>query len=87
MHREEVHSMRTTLDLDEGLVKELVKVTKAKTKTKAIHIAISEFLRRKRIEGLLALEGKLHLDLDWRELEERELKAQEKRERLLRGRR
>lgn len=79
--------MRTTLDLDEGLVKELVRVTRAKTKTKAIHIAISEFLRRKRIEGLLALEGKLHLDLDWRELEERELKDQERQQRQWRGRR
>jgi Arc/MetJ family transcription regulator len=87
MHRKEVHLVRTTLDLDADLIKELMTVTKAKTKTEAIHLGISEFLRRKRIEGLLALEGKLHLDLDWREQEERELKAQEKRERLLRGRR
>lgn len=79
--------MRTTLDLDENLVKELMAVTKAKTKTAAIHLAIMEFIRRRRLEGLKALSGKLHLDLDWRELEERELKAQEKRERLLRGRR
>lgn len=79
--------MRTTLDLDEKLIKELLAVTGAKTKTGAIHLAISEFLRQKKIEQLLALEGKIHLDLDWRELEERELKAQEKRERQWRDRR
>ncbi|MFQ5881584.1 MAG: type II toxin-antitoxin system VapB family antitoxin [Candidatus Methylomirabilales bacterium] len=79
--------MRTTLDLDEGLVNELMAVTGAKTKTEAIHLAISEFIRRKKIEGLLALEGKVALDLDWRELEERELKAQEQRERRWRGHR
>jgi len=79
--------MRTTLNLDQALVKELMAVTQAKTKTAAIHQAISAFLRRKKIEGLLALEGKIHLDLDWRELEERELKAHGERERRWRGRR
>jgi len=79
--------MRTTLSLDDGLIKELMKVTGARTKTAAIHLAISEFLRRKKLEGLLALEGKVRLDLDWRELEEVELKAQADRERRWRGHR
>lgn len=79
--------MRTTLDLDQVLVKELMAVTKAKTKTAAIHLAISEFLRRKKIEKLLTLEGKIRLDLDWRELEELELKDQERQQRQWRGRR
>ncbi len=79
--------MRTTMSLDDGLIKELMKVTGARTKTAAIHLAISEFLRRKKIEELLALEGKIQLDLDWRELEELELKAQADRERRWRGHR
>ena len=79
--------MRTTLRLDDRLIKELMDVTGAKTKTEAIHLAISEFIRRKKIEGLLALEGKVHLDVDWRELEELELKAQAERERRRRGHR
>jgi Arc/MetJ family transcription regulator len=79
--------MRTTMSLDEGLIKELMKVTGARTKTAAIHLAIAEFLRRKKIEGLLALEGKIQLDLDWRELEELEVKAQADRERRWRGHR
>jgi len=79
--------MRTTLNLDEALIKDLMAVTKARTKTEAIHQAIAGFLRRKRIEGLLALEGQIHLDLDWRQLEGEEMKAQEERERLWRGHR
>jgi hypothetical protein len=79
--------MRTTLDLDETLVKELLAVTRARTKTEAIHQAIYEFLRRKKLEGLKALSGKIHLDLDWREMEELELKAQEQREKRWRGHR
>ena len=75
MHKEEAYRMRTTLSLDDGLVQELMKITEAKTKTEAIHLAISDFIRRKKIEGLLALEGKVPIDVDWRELEERELKA------------
>jgi len=82
-----VYQMRTTLSLDDRLIKELMEVTGAKTKTEAIHLAISEFIRRKKLEGLLALEGKVHLDLDWRELEELELKAQAEHERRWRGRR
>ena len=79
--------MRTTINLDDDLIKELIRVSGVKQKREAIHLAIAEFLRRKKIEGLLALEGKVHLDLDWRELEERELKAQAERERRWRGHR
>ncbi len=72
--------MCTTLSFDEELIKELMRVTGAKTKVEAIHLAISEFVRRKKLESLLTPEGMLPLDVDWRELKERELKAQDKRE-------
>jgi hypothetical protein len=39
--------MRTTLDLNEKLIRELMDVTSAKTKTDAIHQAASELIRRK----------------------------------------
>lgn len=78
--------MRTTLSLDAGLIKELMALTGAKTKTEAIHLAISELVRRKKLEGLKALSGKVRLADNWRELEELELKAQET-ERHARGRR
>jgi Arc/MetJ family transcription regulator len=50
--------MRTTMSLDDGLIKELMKVTGARTKTEAIHVAISEFIRKKKLEGLLALRAR-----------------------------
>ena len=55
--------------------------------TEAIHLAVAEFLRKKKIEELLALEGKVHFDLDWREQEEAELKAQSEHDRRRRGHR
>ena len=78
--------MRTTLSLDAELIKELMSLTGAKTKTEAIHLAISELVRRKKLEGLKALSGKVRLVDNWQALEELELKAQET-ERHARGRR
>ncbi|HEX6726138.1 MAG TPA: type II toxin-antitoxin system VapB family antitoxin [Nitrospira sp.] len=40
--------MRTTLNLNEKLIRELMVVTSAKTKTDAIHQAASELIRRKK---------------------------------------
>jgi len=79
--------MRTTMRLDDGLIKELMKVTGARTKTEAIHLAIAEFIRRKKLEALKALSGKVRIANHWQELEELELKQQEKLERRWRGHR
>ena len=65
--------MRTTLNLSETLIAELMKVSGVKTKTGAIHLAISEFIRQKKLAKLRGLSGKLRIDLDWRKLEEAEL--------------
>ena len=79
--------MRTTLNLDAGLLKDLVAATGAKTKTEAIHQALTEFVRRRKLKRLKTLSGRIHFDLGWREMEEQELKAQEEHERLWRGHR
>lgn len=79
--------MRTTMSLDERLVKELMTLTGAKSKTEAIHTAIAELIRRKKLEGLKALSGRVRIADNWRELEEIELKEQAARERRARGRR
>jgi len=64
-HADNLHikggAMRTTLDLDETLVSELMKVTRAKTKTEAIHLAITDLIRRKKIERLKTLSGTIPL--------------------------
>ena len=60
--------MRTTLDIDEGLLKSVVKATGQKTKSRAVHLALEDYLRQIRLKKLLALQGKLDLDIgDWYE--------------------
>ena len=64
--------MRTTITIDDGIFDELMDLTQAKTRTEAINLALSEWIRRKKIEKLKALRGKLSLegDLeDFRQLE------------------
>jgi Arc/MetJ family transcription regulator len=77
--------MRTTLDLDEKLIEELLKATEAKTKTEAIHLAISELIRRKKLERLKSLSGKIHIDLDLEKMQKADLKRQKRLARLWRG--
>ena len=74
--------MRTTLDLNDKLIRELMDVTSAKTKTDAIHQAATELIRRKKLDQLKSLSGKIRLDLDWRKLEQTEIRqASSKRRR------
>ena len=65
--------MRTTLDLSDDLIRELMDITDARTKTSAIEEAIREFIRRKNIEKLRNLSGNIQLADNWRELREIEI--------------
>jgi hypothetical protein len=47
-----VFIMRTTVTLDEKLVRELVALTDAKTKTAAVAIAVKEQIRRAKLKKL-----------------------------------
>jgi hypothetical protein len=51
--------VRTTLDLSEKLLKDLMSVEKGATKTAAIEKAIEDYLRRKRLDGLLSMKGRM----------------------------
>jgi metal-responsive CopG/Arc/MetJ family transcriptional regulator len=79
--------MRTTMSLDGRLVKELMEVTGAKSRTEAIRTAIAELIGRKKLEELKALSGKIRIADNWQALEAAELKEQAARERHARGRR
>ncbi|MCH8189955.1 MAG: type II toxin-antitoxin system VapB family antitoxin [Chloroflexi bacterium] len=69
--------MRTTLDLDKELLEQVTRMTGEKSKTKAVNRVMEEFVRRKQIEKLRSLKGKIDLVDNWRELEELELRDQE----------
>jgi len=53
--------MRVTCNLEENLALELMKITGAKTKTEAINKTMEELIRRKKIEKLKSLSGKIHI--------------------------
>ncbi len=67
--------MRTTINIQDDLMHALLARTKAKTKTKAIEMAIKDFIEKKSIEDLISLSGKISIDLDWQKEEEDELNA------------
>ncbi len=72
--------MRATLDIPEALIKDLLRVTGEKKKTKAICMALDAYIRSRRKEKLLALSGRVEFDLDWQKMEEMELEGMIDRE-------
>ena len=66
--------MRTTLNIPDRLIQDLEKVTGEKSKTKAICIAIEDFIKKRELEKLLSLKGKLNIKDKTKELEDLELK-------------
>ena len=65
--------MRTTLNIDDSLMNELLEVTREKSKTRAVAIAIRDYLKSKRLEKILSYQGNLDIENNWRQLEEEEL--------------
>ncbi len=55
--------MRTNIDIDDKLMAEAMKATKAKTKKEAVVIALEDIVRRNKQRGMLKFMGKI--DGDW----------------------
>ena len=70
--------MRATLNIPDELITEVQNITGAKSKTKAVVTAMQEFIRKKRMEQLLSLKGRIEIDYDWEREEKLELEAQKK---------
>ena len=66
--------MRTTIHIEDGLFADLMRFTHATTKTQAVRDALKEYIRLRRKEELLALQGRLEIEDNWRQLRESELK-------------
>lgn len=56
--------MRTTLDIPEPLLEEARRVLGFKSKTDTVVLSLTEIIRRRRIEELKGLLGKVRLDVD-----------------------
>jgi len=56
--------MRTTLDLPEDLLDKAMSLSKIKTKTQVIILALQEMIRKSEISDLKKFKGKIDLDID-----------------------
>jgi len=72
--------MRATLNIPDDLIREVQAISGEKSKTRAIVAVMEEYVRTRKVEQLLALRGKLHIDYDWEKAEGDELRAAEERE-------
>jgi len=72
--------MRATLNIPDELMIEVQKMSKEKSKTKAIVTAMEAYIHDRKMTELRALRGKMPLNYDWRQAEEAELAAQQERE-------
>ena len=72
--------MRATLNIPDKLIAAAQEATGQKSKTRAITIALEEFVRQKKARRLLTLKGKVAIDYDWKQEEEKELQSQLTRE-------
>lgn len=61
--------MRTTINIDKKLLGEAMRLTKAKTQTKAVSLALSELVRVKRLERLASRIGASDIRLSRTDLE------------------
>ncbi len=75
--------MRATLNIPDDLVSEVQKISKEKSKTKAIIRAMEAYVTEKKMAELRALRGEIPLDFDWQREKAGELQAQEEREKFL----
>jgi Arc/MetJ family transcription regulator len=65
--------VRTTLDIDEHLIDEAVRLSGERTKAATVEAALREYVRLRRKEALLELPGRILLEENWSELREAEL--------------
>lgn len=71
--------MRTTLNIDDHLMKKLLETTHQKSKTKAITIAIKDYLKKKNIKKILSFQGNLDIENNWEQLEKEEMMEYEEK--------
>lgn len=65
--------MRTTIDLPEKLIGEVMTLSKTRKKKEAVRVALEEYVKKKKIEKLLSLPGKIEITDVTSELEQIEI--------------
>jgi len=57
--------MKTTLNIPEDLIKKAMSLSKYRTKTQTVIVALQEYVRQKKIEKIMEYQGKLQFDETW----------------------
>ena len=57
--------MKTTLNIPEDLIKKAMSLSKHRTKTETVVVALQEYIRQKKIDKILGQEGKLQFEETW----------------------
>ena len=63
--------MRATVTLEKDALDALLKETKSRSKASAVRIAVDDYLRRKKIEKVRSMKGKLEFDMTADEIRHR----------------
>ena len=63
--------MRTTLDLPEELLQEAMVISRTKTKTDVIKLALENLIKKEKIKELKRFYGKINLEIDLNQLRQR----------------
>jgi hypothetical protein len=57
--------VKTTLNIPEPLIREAMKLSNRRTKTDTIIMALKEYIRKKQLERVIDMSGKLDFSEDW----------------------
>jgi hypothetical protein len=60
--------MKTTLNIPEELIKAAMSLSKNRTKTETVIVALREYIRRMKIEKILENEGELQFEDVWEKI-------------------
>lgn len=55
---------RTSIDIDDKLIQEGLKITHLKTKKELVNFALQELIKREKRKRIMDLKGKLQFDID-----------------------
>ena len=69
--------MRTTVTMSDETLAELMRFSKAKTKTEAVNLAVEEWVRLRKLQELRSLRGKLSFEKGIEEIRGDEVKELE----------
>lgn len=64
--------MRTTINIDDQLLDQIMALTSARSKTEAVRRALTDYIRFKHKDQLLAMRGTIEFSDDWRDLRDLE---------------